>query len=472
MEEKVVKKILAGQIVLYVFLFFSFNNKTFFPPIVLFALYLFWLLEDWRQAAWLTLIAVLPFGWGLRSWKVDVPLPFNLLSLGSQPPFLHFSLSAKVLILVFLLITLIFKKIKKDKFQLKRADLFLMTFLVLGVFSYLFSLNNPLALVSFVGIFQAAILYFLTKYFLVNKKIFVLTIYCLLVLLIFEGLLASGQFLLKHPFGRIIEESLYASPYGKTAIEDVFQFRATGTFTDPNTMAIFWLMFIPLILSQIIYKFSLIKNKLFLSICLIFGLLGLVSTFSRAAWAVFIVVAIGLARFLIKKKILSFEYKYLFVIIGVVFLILSPLLFQRILGLQYSLWGKYSSGKARVQLIQESWEIIKQRPILGIGPGNFLPAMVANNLTGVATHFLFPVHNLYLLFASELGLPALVSFLVFLALTLKGLLPLRGDKREIQGIKLGVFSGVIAYLLAVLVYTGAGVNLEFFFLFLGILESS
>ena len=63
-------------------------------------------------------------------------------------------------------------------------------------------------------------------------------------------------------------------------------------------------------------------------------------------------------------------------------------------------------------------EIIKQRPIFGVGPGNFLPVMMVNNLTGVASHFPYPVHNLYLLFASEWGLPALLSFLLFLKFNL------------------------------------------------------
>jgi len=449
-----IQKILVGQVVLYILLFFSFNNKTFFPPVIFFALYLFWLLEDWQKAAWLTLVAVLPFGWGLRNWRVDIPLPFNFLSPGQESPFLHFSLSAKFLISLFLLITLAFKK-TKNKLYPKREDFFLIAFLILGFFSLLFSANTQLSFMRFAGIFQAVIIYFLARYFFVDKKTFTLTIHFLLVLAAFEGFLATFQLLLQHPLGRIIEESLFASPYGKRAAEDVFRFRASGSFTDPNTMAIFWLILLPLILSQIIYKYPLIKDKLLLSISLLAGLLGLVSTFSRAAWGVFFLVIVGLVFFLTRKRVFSFKYKYLFLAIGVIFLVASPLLVQRLLGLHYSLWGKYSSGRARIELAQESWEIIKQRPILGVGPGNFLPAMVTNNLTGVATHFLYPVHNLYLLFASEIGLPALASFLVFLVLVLKKILASKARQREIQGAKLGILAGVFAYLLAVLVYTFA-----------------
>lgn len=459
-------KIVLAQIILYICLFFSFNNKTFFIPIFLFAFYLFWLLEDWRQAAWLTLVAILPFGWGLRDWRIEIPLPFNFLPFGKETPFFHFALSAKFLISIFLLFTLIFRD---KKISFRKGDFFLFLFFLLGLISLSLSGSFSLGLISYFNIFQAIILYFLARYFLVDKNLFKLTIYYLLILGIFEGFLATSQFLLRRPLGRIIEESLLVAPYGKTAAEDIFTFRATGSFADPNTMAIFWLMVISLILSQVIYKYPLVKNKILLSISFLGGVAGLIFTFSRAAWGIFFLVAIGFVCFLTKRKLVSIRYKYLFLIALAGFLALLPFLIRRILSFHYYLWGKYSSGIVRIQLIQEAWGIIKQRPFFGVGPGNFLPATVANNLTGVTTHFLYPVHNLYLLFASELGLLALTSFLIFLILVLKESLSLKAGGREWRGIKWGILSGIFAYLMAVLAYTGVGVNLELFFLFLGAL---
>ena len=401
--------------------------------------------------------------------RVEIPLPFNFLPLGKETPFSYFALSAKFVISVFLLLTLIFRN---KKINLGKADFFLFLFLFLGLISFARSSNFSLSLISYFNIFQGVILYFLARYFLVNRKMLKSTIYYLLGLAIFEGFLAIGQFMLKRPLGKIIEEGLLVAPYGRTAAEDIFTFRSFGTFTDPNTMAIFWLLIIPLIMSQIIYKYPLIKNKILLSISFLLGLGGLFSTFSRGAWGIFFIIIISFVYFLIKRKLFSIiKYKHLFLAILFIFLAFSPLLIRRILNFHYSLWGKYSSGMARIQLIQEAWEIIKQKPIFGVGPGNFLPAMAINNITDVAKGFLYPVHNLYLLFASELGLLALSVFLIFLFLVLRKTMSTNLRNKELEGVKSGVLFGMIAYSLAALVYTGTGINLEFFFLFLGIVES-
>lgn len=469
---KTIHKIIIAQIVLYILLFFSFNNKTFFPSVILFSLYLFWLLEDWRQAAWITLVALLPFEWGLRDFRVNMPLPFNFLTPGREPPFLHFPISAKFLLTTFLLIAANFKK-SNYKLRVKTEDFFLIAFLILSLFASFMSSNPQLAFISIARILQAIIIYYLAKFFAKKKNMLKLTLNLLLVLMIFEGILATGQLFLGGPFGRIIEESLLSSPYGKTAAEDVFRFRASGTFTDPNTMAIVWLTTIPLVLSQTLYKYPLIKDKTLTSFTFTLGFLGLISTFSRGVWLIFLLVVVGMVAFLAKKKKLSIaRYKYVFLTLGILLLAVSPIIIRRTLSLQEFLWSQFSSGKARIQLMQEAWEIIKQAPILGVGPGNFLSAMVKNNVTGVAEHFLYPVHNLYLLFASEMGLPALLIFLIFLTLVIKRESLEKKVDKKLQGLKIGILSGIFAFLLSVLIYTGTPVNLEFFFLLLGLLHGT
>lgn len=472
MKENISRKILIAQLVLYGLLFFSFNNKTFFPAVGLFSLYLFYLLEDWKKALWLTLVAIFPFGWGLRTFKVEIPLPFYFRSPRQDILFLHFSITARFLISFFLLSVLSFKKKKPLSFD--KTDLLLMIFLLLGTVSLFNSSYLELSLIGFSFIPQAVLAYYVARYFLEDKKLLPLTIQTLFVLAIFEGFFAIGQFLLKRPLGRILEEGLMLAPLGKAAAENIFQSRSMGTFTDPNTMAIFWLMLVSLILSQIVCKNPLLKRRRFLSLAFLFSLAGLIFTFSRAAWAIFFVVTAVFLFYLVKKRIFSFKYKSLFWVIAAIFLIASPLLMQRVLSLKLSLWsdyGEHSTLSSRLDLAKEAVYIISQHPFLGTGPGNFLSAMMVNNFTGVANHFLYPVHNLYLLLASELGLPALGCFLIFLLLILKSSLSHAGTEKEFQGIKLGLLMGVFAYLLAALVYTADRINFEFFFLMLGILRS-
>ena len=461
-------KLVISQGILYCLLFFSIDNKTFFIPIGLFSVYLFWILEDWKQALWLTLVAVLPFNWGLRNWIMEIPMSFNFLPGKIQQKFSYFSLSAKFLIAFFLVLMSLPKN--RKSLNLRKKDIFLILFFVLSLLSTILASNNDLALVGLLRLSQGLVIYYLSRFFLNDSKILRLSVYSLISLVIFEGGLATVQFLLNRPVGKIIEESLLAFPYGKTTAESIFLTRASGSFTDPNTLAVFLLAVIPLILTQAVYKYPLIKNRLLIYLGLLLGLLGLIFTFSRAAWVVFSLFLVVFIYYLKKEKRYLFNRKILFIPLVVVIPFLGKIV-GRMLTLRYSLWGGYSSGKARIQLIREALEIIKQKPLIGVGLEGFLPAMMANNVTGVIEHFLFPVHNLYLLLASELGLPALGCFIVFIVASLRDSLKHKTRDKEILGVKLGVQGGIINYLLAILVYIGGSSNLDLFFLLLGMLAN-
>ncbi|KKU29107.1 MAG: hypothetical protein UX92_C0014G0021 [Candidatus Amesbacteria bacterium GW2011_GWA1_47_20] len=68
-----------------------------------------------------------------------------------------------------------------------------------------------------------------------------------------------------------------------------------------------------------------------------------------------------------------------------------------------SVSGSVASLPDRLSLIHNSLFIIQKSPLLGVGLGNFLPT------TGLYQ----PVHNLYFLLASELGLPAFLAICYF-----------------------------------------------------------
>jgi O-antigen ligase len=461
-------KVFLAQVILYLVLFFSQNNRTFFIPIILYVGYLFWLLEDWRQAVWLTLVAVLPFGWELRSWRQNLPLSFNFLFSGINPPFVSFSLTAKLIITFFLTLSLSFYK---DKLKIKKTEIPLLFFLFMGLISTLRSSNLIISLISFTGISVAVFLYFLSRYFGQLRKIWRLTLYSILAIVLLEGILTFFQFWSKHPLGRIIEETNLSTPYVRVAAEDVLTFRASGTFTDPNTLAVFWLTVTPLVLVQILAPWPLLENKLIKFFFLFLCLIGLFATFSRGAWLIFIGITVALFFFLIKTKSLVMGkgyYKFFFVL-GVIVIASLPYIWPRLASLHYSVWEKYSSGQTRWQLVKEAGEIIRQNPFGGCGPGNFIVEMSKNNLTGVGRSFPYPVHNLYLLLASELGIPALIFFLIFIFRLLQETAAVQS--REKYGVKVGLIFGFVSFLLAVIVYTGIGINLELALVILGSLSS-
>lgn len=383
--------------------------------------------------------------------------------------FFGLSLTAKFLILLFLFLAVAFRR--KAKFRLKKRDFFLLVFLLLGLISIFTSQNPSLAATGFLGIFLAIGIYYLARYFLRDRLLFLLTINSLFTLVFFEGLWASLQFLLKRPLGRILELELSEFPYGILATEDIFQFRSSGTLSHPNTLAIFLGMLLPLIMTQLMVKKPLIKNKILVLASFLFGLFGLVFTMSRWAWAISGLILVSLFYCLAKKERLKFSKKL--VSIFLVFLtILIPLTGKRIITSGEVFEGGYSTWQSRIRLVQEALVMIRERPFLGVGPGNFLPILAQSNVTGVAHYFFAPVHNLYLLFAAEIGILATFCFFAPVFLSLKKFWQEEKQlNREFLGVKLGVFAGLILYLLAALIYTGTGVNLELFFLLLGILDA-
>jgi len=321
-------------------------------------------------------------------------------------------------------------------------------------------------------------MFFLARYFSKDKKILAVSLIIFFGVAYFELFFAGSQFLFKRPLGKILEEGVMLAPYGKTAAEDIFRTRSFGTFSDPNTLAIFLLMMVPLFSSQAIHQHPLVKNKLLVSGALLASLGGLVFTFSRAAWAVLSVSLLIFLAHLRRNRRLSFKLNFArsksyLAILVVIFLMIFPLVIERIASLRVSLWGdyeEYSSLRARIDLVKEAFFMISRHPLLGVGPGNFLGLMSETNITGVANRFYHPVHSLFLLLASELGLPALFCLGSFFWLALKEGWQ-KPVNKEIKGIKLGIFMGIVSYFGASLFYSADKVSLIFLFLLMGILGS-
>jgi O-antigen ligase len=454
-------KVIFAQATLYTFLFLSFNNKTFFLPILFFALYLYWLLEDWRQAAWLTLIAVFPFEWwGLRYFKTNI---------------FSFPMSASFLISCFLFLSMALFSLtpsENKKSPLEKRDYFILTFLILSLISFSKCEASSLGVIGFWGVFQPILFYFLTRFFTQNKRISQLTLNSLFLLAGFEGLWASTQYFLQRPLGRILEPEKDVFQFGITAFEDVFQFRSSGTLSHPNTLLIFLALIFPLILSQSIIKKPLVKNKSLRYFSLIFSCLGIVFTMSRYGWLIIFLISLILIYYFWKTKQLSFPFgltkKTLF-FTPFFFLIILAAVWPRIINFSSAFKGKYSSWRSRKELIQEAWFMIKNNPFFGVGPDHFLIALKKNRITAVADYFFYPVHNLYLLIASEFGLPALFSWIIFLYLDIKEKIHLLQEKRaNSAAINIAQLASLFCFLFLVLIYTGKGINLNLFFIILGI----
>jgi len=94
-----------------------------------------------------------------------------------------------------------------------------------------------------------------------------------------------------------------------------------------------------------------------------------------------------------------------------VFKILSVFLLLTIYYLLFTKIGNPSSLPERLTQYSLAYNVVQKHPLFGIGLSNFIPYISANYqlTTNNYNLSLQPVHNIYLLLASELGLPVLFT---------------------------------------------------------------
>ncbi len=123
----------------------------------------------------------------------------------------------------------------------------------------------------------------------------------------------------------------------------------------------------------------------------------------------------------------------------------------------------YGTNRQRIEIWKGIIKMVKARPFLGVGIGNFnliYPAYQreAALATYGQAHFIRQAHNEYLQFAAELGLLGLGLFLWFCLRLLKGLWrKLKAAERPAETI---IYLGLLGAILATLVAAGFSFNLQ------------
>ncbi len=206
--------------------------------------------------------------------------------------------------------------------------------------------------------------------------------YALALSILWTSLLAWWQFFLQHSVGGLWwwlgERPLSAvlSGIAKVSFWDVQLMRPYATLPHPNALAGFLL-----VAGLILYSLNRKATP-----AVIIAFLTIPLTFSRTA--IFLEVVILL--FWLRPKIL----KLVLLVSSIYYLV--------------SIVGSSVSVPDRLSLIHNSLFLIPKHPVLGVGLGSFIPATMNYELLTI--NYLYqPVHNIYLLLASELGIPAVVT---------------------------------------------------------------
>ena len=222
--------------------------------------------------------------------------------------------------------------------------------------------------------------------------------------------------------------------------------RVGGTFGHPNSLALFFDLLLPLGFSLLFCPMRR-RTKVFLAAAVILGATGLVVTLSRgglfsvaSALAVILLVwwreQIGLVRTILAVVLVS--------------TLLALVVFGTSGPIQKRFFGDtYREAFARLPLIKVALNMIRDRPLFGVGLNSYTEAAREYDNTPERITFSWnaPVHNIFLFIAGETGLMGLACFLLLLFTVMMALLPaLRSPDRFLASVGLGLLIGLMAYL--------------------------
>ena len=345
-----------------------------------------------------------------------------------------------------LIVGILFLAILRGGIKFKKVDIFLGLFFLIAGLSLITSQNIGLSVYQLIKLAEFILLFLYIRANLeflgINRilKIFVASG-------VFQALIAIAQFLKQGSLGlKFIEAGIFVPGASGVATfisngEKVMQ--AYGSFSHPNVLAGFILLTIfclyellinPKFKAQISNQIQMTKILKFIPpFCLFVLIFGLFLTFSRTAIFIFIVISLIMFLWFVlrspdgsgRRRTVSLFAVFLFSVI-----ISTAILFPYLKARFFEISFEEQAIDLRFFYNKIAISIIKEKPLMGIGIGNFVwysqnyPAFLkaANkmlNLVGkgendIPKWIYQPVHNIYLLIASEIGIVGLVVFLIML----------------------------------------------------------
>lgn len=189
--------------------------------------------------------------------------------------------------------------------------------------------------------------------------------------------------------------------------------RLTGVFDHPNQLGSLCALVTPIALALLLAARSWASRVAYL-LMLTAAILGVVLSLSRGAWigtalgVIFLLVTLREAR----RAGLAVAAV---LVVGAVFLgsVSHATPDFQILGQRVERLTTVNPYDARPAIYSEAWREIRQNPVIGVGAGGF-PVASKRAGSGVSTVSAEHAHNLFLTWAAEAGIPALLIIIGFI----------------------------------------------------------
>lgn len=279
----------------------------------------------------------------------------------------------------------------------------ILLFCLTGLLSIPLAIEPATAWETFSGAFIRCVLIFIV---MVNAARTLARLRGLLCVALVTGLVLSVKAVNDYRLGNLTVEGYRVGGVGE------------GIFGNPNDLALFLVTIAPVAVAMLLASRSILK-KIFYAAATLLMMVAVMVTFSRGA---FLGLAAALA--LMAWKIGRRNRVGVVLVGGACLALLAALApgnyLLRLLSIFVPGLDPVGSSDARLQILLRSiWTAIVN-PLFGIGMGNF-PLVSLRELVS---------HNAYTQVAAEMGLPALVVYMMFLLTPLKGLIRIERETYE------------------------------------------
>lgn len=410
-------------LVCYFLLLWVFNEKSYVLVTLLYGSGLFFFFDfGITKTLFTTLLLTLPFQRGIRGWSIQVMPP------GAEPWMtgysFYFGFSLKLIFAVALILLLGFKKIDQQRSRRRQGAAWLMIgFFFLSLISTVGAERFPLSALGLISLTVSLTAYFTGRVFFLDRAFHKRLPQIFLAAFIIMSFVGARQFILQHSLGLFLEDSAFRTPSGFFTLDGAPMYRASGLTGHPTFFGSYLSLLLPVAMGLLLFSISKTRNaRAFVFTCataLCLGIIALLGTLSRSGWIAFFLTTIlflwRLSRTIHKKRFIKASAVLVFPVV-LLLLVYAYIISTRLRTLS-DIWTA-GTGRGRLDLVEQAWFMMRHFPVFGVGLNHFTYIMAQQDLVPRVRAFLYPVHNTFLLFSSELGIPAGILFALFVAVSL------------------------------------------------------
>jgi hypothetical protein len=354
-------------------------------------------LQRFEKISLFLLLFLLPTQLAFHFWP-----PWALV-FGIRVDFLSPSIYVTDILVVILLAVTLIRDRETLRIFMTKYKIYVLFFLLLAVLNTIFSVSPPESIYKWDKVFEFAFMvYYFSKQKILGTSLIIKTLFFSSFAF---SLIGIFQFIKGGTLGGVLyflgERTFNINTPGiaLVVINGIEHLRAYSTFSHPNSLA----GFLGVVIILVLINGRLKNTKLKVS-ALAISLACFVLTFSISAYIGMLTVL--LFWFMSKNKKLFKYMTYIFLSLSIFISLLMPMVSQSILK---TVPGISQNLSQRLDLAVISGKLISQNFIFGGGLGTFV--IDAARVHGFTNSWLLqPVHNIFLLAFTEMGLIGLLAF--------------------------------------------------------------